>query len=242
MRRPTTSKERAHTSQTVHAMNGSHRIFSATHPFWEEAIKLRREYHSYAAIVARAHVLGWAEITTQTLRIGLTYAQRSLLLPAQGGDYFRRMYEEVSADFNAFNTLKFFIADVMSELQDIDDELIENDQLTLEQRADLRTRRDELRSLAYTWTKDLVDTQIRIEGVKIEADHTENERQALNIPNYLDTLVTDYKSRINPPNPDELIDAYGAGNIRFPLPALTARTSTASEAEIPVEVLDAESD
>ncbi len=191
--------------------------FNIGHPFWAEAIRLRKEYQSVGLIVKAANDAGY-ELTYKQISLGLSRAPVNLNLPARGSKFLRKKYEEYEKSFNSFISMRDLAQEALLRAAEAQEELDDDDPtMTNMRRQHLSSERDKWLKIAFDWSKECTRMEIDMGAVLAAAqEKVQNNNADNDLSNdIIEGIVSEFKSSLPSVNEGMLARAFGGDNIRM---------------------------
>ena len=189
--------------------------FGYGHPFWQTAVEMRQACFKIQEILDRAWGEGYVDLKYHHIQHALSSAPADLHLPTVTSKALKRRYDKVVEDFNSFEIMKLLSLDALSEIAELEEELTDPE-LSSSRRISLEGQLWRLKGRTFDWARECSELVVRLQALDPRAHPIVSDSRAEDAQKYLDTLVSEFHRALPAGRNDNLIDLYGAENIRLP--------------------------
>lgn len=196
-------------------------MFGIEHPYWQQAIELRKQDFSLAAIVAEARREGH-RLTASEVNYGLRHAPADLGIASRDAYVMRRRHALTQPDLDALTTMRDLVLEALMMVERMEEEL-SVPRMRADRRLYLEQQHEKWIKTAFTWARAVAE----VENVPLgggSPDTSPPARRGDVLRTLGRQLLGDLQARLPAPPLDQLgLGAiYGTENVRPPDLTLTA--------------------
>lgn len=185
--------------------------FGYAHPFWIEAVSLRKEYKPITEIHRLAVEAGY-NLTYKQISLGLSRAPVNLNLPASSSRSLRKKYEHLEESFNSFTSMRDLAQEALAKAAEYEESL-EDEELTTARRSFLQHERDKWLKTAFDWSKECSRIEVDI-GTILSAQEKQEKPKESVTPEMVKSIITEFHANLPTTNAEDLAKKYGGDNVR----------------------------
>lgn len=189
--------------------------FGYAHPFWPEALELRKTV-SNAEIARIAKERGY-DLSYRQITYGLSRAPISASPGAQSL-WLRRKYANLEKNFNVFESIRDLAQDAIARAGECQDELDLDDTITPSRRQWLEMQRDRWLTKAFDWGEKIAKLEVQVTGMLQQQKPIDNGPSQADMAESLKEALLDFQSKLPTIDQSTLSSSFGGDNIKLPEP------------------------